>query len=196
MATAMTMSPVSGTKLATMMISGSPGSTRKMLESAERISSTAPPRNPALTPTRTDRAVAMTAASSPTTRTPRVPTRICEKTSCPVCVVPNQWSPEGGRSSWSLIASGSYGASHGPATASRTKNASRIRPVRVFPPRRNRSRARRTGAAGGGAPSRTATSVAVMDMGPQAFRIRGRAARTARSGTVYASFRVRGSRAA
>ena len=40
--------------------------------------------------------VATMPATKPTTMTPRVPTRICEKTSCPRWVVPNQCSHEGG----------------------------------------------------------------------------------------------------
>lgn len=81
MTAAISRSPVSSTKLAMMMISGRPGMTRKMLESIERISSAAPPRKPALTPMSTDSTVARMPARNPTSSTPRVPTRIWERTS-------------------------------------------------------------------------------------------------------------------
>ncbi|SCE15581.1 hypothetical protein GA0115235_112414 [Streptomyces sp. DpondAA-F4a] len=81
MTDAISRSVVSSTKLAMMMISGSPGMTRKTLENIERISSAAPPRNPAVTPMSTDSTVARNPAMKPTRSTPRVPTRIWESTS-------------------------------------------------------------------------------------------------------------------
>ena len=65
-----------------MMIRGSAGITRKTFDSADRLSSAAPPRKPELTPIRTDSAVAITPASRPTNITPRVPTRTWLKMSC------------------------------------------------------------------------------------------------------------------
>ena len=88
--------PASGSWLTMMMTSGRPGSTRKMVDSADSASSLRPPRNPAVTPTITASAVAATPATNPTTSTGRVPTSSCESTSWPRWVVPSQCFVLGG----------------------------------------------------------------------------------------------------
>src|SRR3954449_3102416 len=135
-------SPAEGMAEATMMISGSAGITRKTFESADRLSSAAPPRKPALTPIRTDNAVATRPASRPTNITPREPTKTWLKMSCPRCVVPNQCLPDGAWIRSLLRADGSYGATHGPMIAIRQKNASTTRPVAAFGFATNRNRRR------------------------------------------------------
>ena len=68
---------------------------RNTLENSDSPSSEYPPRYPALTPTSTDIAVAMSPARKPTSRVARADQSNCDQTSWAYSVVPSQWVLEG-----------------------------------------------------------------------------------------------------
>src|SRR6185295_9125373 len=67
--------------------------------------------------------------TTPASSDARVPQTTLERTSRPSSSAPNQLPALGAaRTALQLVASGSYGASHGATSASRTKNATTARP--------------------------------------------------------------------
>jgi hypothetical protein len=79
-----------------MIIStASTGSTSTTLVIMFRISSTSPPRYPAVNPMSMPSTPAISAATVPTRNVDRSPCRNCANTSCPNVVVPNQNCPDG-----------------------------------------------------------------------------------------------------
>ena len=98
-------------------------------------SSQTPPRNAALTPTITERTVAIT----PTTRArmivSRIPVSTWDKTSCPVCVVPNRCWADGwfsDRAGFRLTNPGSYGSTIGPMIAASRNAPNSTAPIFAF----------------------------------------------------------------